>query len=97
MKTLYVIAASVTLAVGTAVIAHPTDVYFASRGECEAAYAQQNQTDRAMLVEFGIAQTTGEAMRDIHNRFDCEYDDEVGAWHFVDRFAAEQAQPSDSD
>jgi hypothetical protein len=97
MKALNLALASAVLLAGTAAIAHPTDVYFDSRGQCQAAYAQQNQADRAILVQFGIAATLGEAMRDIHNRFSCEYDQQAGKWHFVDRFAATAADADDEE
>lgn len=94
LKMLVTIAVATGLCAGAS--AHPTDVYFSSRGECQAAYAKQNQADREMLVQFGIASTTGEAMRDIHNRFSCEYDDEVGEWHFVDLFAQDSTNSDDN-
>ena len=65
-------------------IAHPTDEAYASRGECESAYAKASKLDRERLVEVGIFPTPGAAQRTFRDRFVCEYDEDAEAWFIVD-------------
>jgi hypothetical protein len=78
-----------TLALGTticggAAIAHPTNVPYASRGECERAAAESAKNDRERLVSLGIFPTIGAAQSTFHEDWQCEYDDEDEAWYIVD-------------
>ena len=80
---------SIALVLGTTVsggvaMAHPTDVAYASRGECERASADSAKRDRERLVEAGIFPTIGAAQSTFHEDWRCEYDEEVGAWFIVD-------------
>ena len=72
------------VASGTATFAHPTDVPYASRGECERAAAESAKNDRERLVAGGIFPTIGAAQSTFHEDWKCEYDDEARAWFIVD-------------
>lgn len=75
-----------TAAVAGAVSAHPTDVPFANRGECEAAFAESSKLDRQRLVDvLGVFDSYGEAQRTFRDRFVCVYDEDQEAWFIVDR------------
>ena len=82
-KSLVVLFVVTGLAAGSAA-AHPTDVAYGSRGECEAAYAQASKFDRERLTELGIFPTPGSAQRTFRDRFVCEYDEDADAWFIVD-------------
>jgi hypothetical protein len=69
--------------VPAAALAHPTDIAFGTRGECEAAYAASSKLDRERLVEMGMAPTKGAAQRTFNETFRCEYDEEEDAWYIV--------------
>ncbi len=61
---------------------HPTDTAYASRGDCEAAYATASKLDRERLNTIpGV--TPGEAQRTFHDIFRCQYDAEEDAWFIV--------------
>lgn len=62
--------------------AHPTDIPYASRGECESAYAKFSKLDRERLNQIpGV--TPGEAQRTFRDLFVCEYDRDAKAWFIV--------------
>lgn len=65
------------------VLAHPTDVAYASRGECEAAFAAASKEDRDFLVGIGVHENNGDFQKGIHDLFECEYVEEAGAWYIV--------------
>ena len=84
MKKFMICGALVTLGISTAAIAHPLSLFFETRGECEAKQASVNHFDRDNVAGpvFGI-QNNGEAQVFFLESFQCEYDDQVGAWHMV--------------
>lgn len=65
-------------------IAHPTNVPYATRGECERAAAESAKQDRERLVNAGIFPTIGAAQSTFHEDWRCEYDPEEDAWFIVD-------------
>ncbi len=67
-----------------ALSAHPTNIPYDTRGECEAAYAESSKLDRERLVELGIFGSRGEAQRTFNDIFACEYDEALDAWFIVD-------------
>lgn len=69
---------------GGAAMAHPTDVPYQTRGECERASAASAKEDRERLVARGIFPTLGAAQSTFHEDWRCEYDDEQKAWFIVD-------------
>ena len=75
----------VTLAAGLAAQApaHPTNIPFDTRGECEAVYAESSKLDRERLVELGVFPTNGAAQRTFNETFRCEYDEDLDAWFIV--------------
>jgi hypothetical protein len=72
-----------TFGVGGA-IAHPTNVPYATRGECERASAESAKQDRERLDELGIFPTIGAAQSTFHEDWRCEYDEEEEAWFIAD-------------
>ncbi|GAA4007266.1 hypothetical protein [Sphingomonas humi] len=84
MKKLITIAALAALCGTLPVIAHPTNVAYASRGECEAAAAESAKRDRERLVALGIFKTIGAAQSTFHDDWQCEYDRDDDAWYIVD-------------
>ena len=70
-------------AIGSAATAHPTDVPFQTRGDCESAYAASSKLDRERLVALGIVDTQGAAQKTFNETFRCEYDEEEDAWFIV--------------
>ena len=83
MKKSLIAAALTTAALATAAAAHPTDIPFDTRGECEAAYAASSKLDRERLVALGIVPNNGAAQKTFNETFLCEYDEEEGAWFIV--------------
>jgi hypothetical protein len=77
------IAASVVTAIGTSAVAHPTNVPFDTRGECEAAYAASSKLDRERLVDTGVVKNNGAAQKTFNETFRCEYDEAEDAWFIV--------------
>ena len=72
---------------GAALMAHPTDVPYDTRGECEAAFAESSMFDRERLVDdLGVFETYGAAQRTFRDRFECTYDEEADAWFIIDHF-----------
>jgi len=92
MKKLMTCVAFVTLGLSTAAIAHPVNLLFDTRGECEAKQASVNHSDRDNVAGpvFGI-QNNGEAQVFFLESFQCEYDDQVGAWHMVNHMGDDTA------
>ena len=85
MKKLNLVFGIAALASAGSVLAHPTDIAFETRGECEAAYAESSKLDRERLVdELGFFETYGAAQRTFKERFSCEYSEEDDAWYIVD-------------
>ena len=84
MKTLKMSIFAAPLIVGSAAIAHPTNVRFETRGDCEAAYAESSKLDRQRLVDqLGIFGSYGAAQRTFNETFQCQYDEEEQAWFIV--------------
>jgi hypothetical protein len=81
-KTILTAAIATLVAAGTAA-AHPTDVAYETRGECERAYAEANKLDRERLVALGIFETNGAAQRTFRELFACEYDEDDDLWYIV--------------
>lgn len=81
-KSLFFVGAAALTAAG-GVSAHPTDVPYDTRGECEAAYAEASKFDRERLVAQGVFDTRGEAQRTFNEIFRCEYDEDEDAWYIV--------------
>jgi pyruvate-formate lyase len=77
------VAAVATTATPLPVAAHPTDIPFATRGECEAAYAAASKDDRDALVSAGIFKNTGQFQKGVRDLFQCEYIEEEQAWYIV--------------
>lgn len=71
------------LASASMLSAHPTNVPFDTRGECEVAYAESSKLDRERLVQMGIFPSLGAAQRTFKDMFACEYDEELDAWFIV--------------
>ena len=69
---------------GGAALAHPTDVPYATRGECERAAAKSAKEDRERLAALGIFPTIGAAQSTFHDDWRCEYDQQVRVWFIVD-------------
>lgn len=84
MKKFALPVALVALAAGSAVLAHPINTPYASRGECERAAAESAKSDRERLVALGIFKTIGAAQSTFHDDWRCEYDEEDDAWYIVD-------------
>ena len=85
MKKVAVLTLVLSATVGvSAAIAHPTDVPYATRGECEQASAESAKQDRERLVALGIFPTIGAAQSTFHEDWRCEYDEEEDAWFIVD-------------
>jgi hypothetical protein len=82
MKKLLMTGAVALVIIGSAATAHPTDEYFDSFGECQAALQQQNKVDRERVA--GFFDSLGAAEVSMLDNFRCDYDPEEGAWHFVD-------------
>lgn len=72
----------VTLAAGVA-SAHPINVPYDTRGDCEVAYANSSKLDRERLVALGVFETKGAAQSVFRDIFKCEYDEEEDAWFVV--------------
>ena len=77
------VALGLTVCAGAA-IAHPTNVAYASRGDCERAAAKSAKQDRERLVAAEVFPTIGAAQSTFHEDWRCEYDDEEDAWYIVD-------------
>ena len=85
MKKVAVLTLVLSATVGaSAAMAHPTDVPYATRGECEQASAVSAKQDRERLVALGIFPTIGAAQSTFHEDRRCEYDEEEDAWFIVD-------------
>ena len=61
--------------------AHPTDIAYETRGECEAAYAESSKLDRERLVAAGVFPSPGAAQRTFNEIFACEYDEIEDVWY----------------
>lgn len=83
MKNLVLFAAALSIACPVAVVAHPTDVAYQTRGQCEAAYAAASKLDRNRLVDQGIFDSKGAAQRTFNELFECQYDQQEDAWFIV--------------
>jgi hypothetical protein len=83
MKMSLITATLTTVALATAAAAHPTDIPFDTRGDCEATYAKSSKLDRERLVAAGIVDNNGEAQKTFNETFRCEYDENEGAWFIV--------------
>ena len=71
-----------TAAVAAPAAAHPTGIPYASRGECQTAFAHYSKLDRIRISElFGVS--PGAAQSPIHDLYACEYDGEEDAWFIV--------------
>jgi hypothetical protein len=83
MKKLVLLAAAIALGMPNAVVAHPTDVAYQTRGECEAAYAAASKFDRDRLVSLHVFDSKGAAQRTFNELFECQYDEDEQAWFIV--------------
>jgi hypothetical protein len=77
------VAAAATTAIPAPVTAHPTDIPYATRGECEAAYAAASKEDRNSLVSNGVFDNNGQFQMGVRDLFECEYNEEEQAWYIV--------------
>jgi hypothetical protein len=77
-------AAIAALGIAGAAVAHPINVPFETRGECEVAFAKSSKLDRERLVDdLGVFETYGKAQRTFKDIFACEYDENQQAWYIV--------------
>jgi hypothetical protein len=83
MKKILIIAALSSSVIGPVARAHPTNVPYETRGECERAYAESSKGDRERLADAGIFESRGAAQRTFNETFRCEYDEEEDAWFIV--------------
>jgi hypothetical protein len=85
MKKRLVLAIAATAVAGTPapVAAHPTDIPYATRGECEVAYAEANKQDRDFLVSKGVFDNNGQFQMGVRDLFECEYNEQEQAWYIV--------------
>ena len=83
MKKTVLATALAALAIAGTAAAHPTDIPYETRGECERAYAEFNKLDRERLVALGIFETRGAAQRTFRDLFACEYDEDEDLWYIV--------------
>ncbi len=81
-KLTVMIATAVSAATGTA-SAHPGNIPYETRGDCEAAYAASSKLDRERLVDLGFVENNGAAQKTFNETFRCEYDEEEDAWYIV--------------
>lgn len=89
MKKLLITVALATLPATLATVgfsgiaaAHPTELMFETRGECERALAAENVRDLTFLEPY--FETRGDIMKHLHANFQCEYDPVDDTWHMVD-------------
>ncbi|MCT2557432.1 hypothetical protein N0B51_00410 [Tsuneonella sp. YG55] len=71
-------------ALATAAAAHPTNVRYETRGQCEVAFAESSKLDRERIVDLGFFPTIGAAQRTFRDTFECRYDAERDGWYIVD-------------
>jgi hypothetical protein len=83
MKKLISCAVLVAIGMVAPATAHPTDVAFETRGQCEVAYARSSKLDRERLLALGIVDSIGAAQSTFKDTFECQYDDEEDAWFIV--------------
>lgn len=83
MKKLLRLLSVAALATAGVASAHPTNEAYATRGACEAAFAEASKLDRERLVQLGVFNTLGEAQRTFRDLFKCEYDEDEDAWYIV--------------
>ena len=83
MKMLILALATGGLSLTGYAAAHPTDIPYDTRGECEAAYAEASKFDRERLVADGVFPTPGAAQKTFNEIFACEYDEYEDAWYIV--------------
>ena len=81
MKKMMISFTAASIAISGAALAHPTDVPFDTRGECEAAYAESSKLDRERLVALGVVPNNGAAQKTFNETFVCEYDEDEDAWY----------------
>ena len=86
MKTLMICGGLVTFGLSAPAVAHPLNLLFDTRGECEAKQASVNHFDRDNVAGpvFGI-DSNGEAQVFFLESFQCEYDAQLGMWRMVDQ------------
>ena len=84
MKKLVATALLLSAIGGGTALAHPTDIPYKTRGECERAAAESAKADRERLVGMGIFPTLGAAQSTFHEDWRCEYNDDEEAWFIVD-------------
>jgi hypothetical protein len=83
MKKLILLVAGASVGQTSVAYAHPTDVPFATRGQCEVAYETSSKLDRERLVGLGIFDTYGAAQSTFRDLFQCEYNPDEDAWYIV--------------
>lgn len=76
----------VGLAVASSAVAHPFNLRFQTRGQCEKEQAAVNHYDRDYVAEpvFHI-ENNGEAQVFFLESFQCERDPTTGLWRMVDK------------
>lgn len=80
MKKSIVHASIATVLLSGTAFAHPSDVPYETRGQCEAAYAESSKIDRERLLASGRVENQGAAQRTFNETFRCEYYEDQGAW-----------------
>ena len=83
MKKLMIAVAATAAITAGAAVAHPTDIPFDTRGDCESVYAESSKLDRERLVNLGFVDNNGAAQKTFNETFRCEYDEEEDAWFIV--------------
>ena len=83
MKKLILLIAAASVGQTSVAVAHPTNVPYATRGECEVAYETSSKLDRERLVNLGIFDTIGAAQSTFRDLFQCEYNPDEDAWYIV--------------
>ena len=85
MKKVMIGIAAISVLMAASASAHPFQLRFDTRGECEREQAHVNNYDREFVAEpvFNI-QNNGEAQVFFLEAFQCEYDVDEDAWRIVD-------------
>lgn len=81
MKLFKVAAMLGVLAMPAMALAHTFGTAYDTRGQCEAALAEENHNHAVQKVESGESENMGEAMRWMHDRFSCERTGDF--WYFA--------------
>ena len=82
MKRVFLVAFALAGLSGAAP-AHPTEIPFDTRGDCESVYAESSKLDRERLVALGAVENNGAAQKTFNETFRCEFDEEEDAWFII--------------